>query len=144
MSIKTLLEDLSNYEDIQPTARQKEIAEKVKVLFEQILKEAGLNNEIVVAERTCLKQDLGEDFPEVNVDVRTEDGEDSFFESYIYMSGDEETIKSDLEHCPISISLVSDVFALDEFYPCDEAGASVETALKGLENRIRAELNLDK
>ena len=79
MDIKNLLEALEGYDDIYPTERQKELAEKIKERFEKVIADLGTTNEVSIDERPCLAEDLGEDYPEVRVLVQTEDKEDFFF-----------------------------------------------------------------
>ena len=138
-TIKQLIEKFDAYEDVQPTLRQKEIAENLFERFKKIISELNTKNEVSIDERTCLTKDLGEDYPEVRVLVQTEDKEDFFFVSYIFPVGTEEDIAKNLEVCPLSVSLVSDVFGLDELYPIED---NVDAALDKLENKIRTELNL--
>ena len=142
MDIKNLLESLERYDDIYPTERQKELAGKIKERFEKVIVDLGTTNEIFIDERPCLADDLGEDYPEVRVLVQTEDKEDFFFASYIFPVGTEEDIAKNLESCPLSVSLVSDVFGLDELYPVDDAGTTEEAQLDKLEKKIREELNI--
>lgn len=138
-TIKQLTEEFDAYEDVQPTLRQKEIAENLFERFKKIISELGTKNDVSIDERTCLAKDLGEDYPEVRVLVQTEDKEDFFFVSYIFPVGAEEDVAKNLESCPLSVSLVSDVFGLDELYPIED---NVDAALDKLENKIRTELNL--
>ena len=144
MEVTKLIETLETYEDVQPTARQKAIAEKIKERFEKVIADLGTNNLISIDERTCLAGDLGEDYPEVRIIVQTEDLEDFFFASYVFPVGEEEDIKNNLDSCPLSVSLYSDVFGLDEIYAIDDVGTTEEEQLDKLENRIRAELNIGK
>lgn len=92
--ISKLLEEFDKYE-VKPSEKQIELGNKIKAIFEDVLKEIGKEFKIEIHERPCLKIDLEDenDYPVVSVIIA--DGEIWVLQAHIYPS-DYKTIDGEL------------------------------------------------
>lgn len=95
MKIEKILENLSNYDEVQPSEKMIKLGDNLKNIFENILNELNLDYTIDISNRPCLKIDLenDNDYPVVSVSIDKD--EEWLLLGHIYPK-DYQTIDGDL------------------------------------------------